>query len=120
MPKGAIINYPVGFVLDQNENPNIDFNYQNYSYLSKDNKFDWEKIPYFYGSFYSNQVYVSHYLNRIFPFTFTSLEIQSWEFDLPERLFSSLEMSFINSTSEKSDVRELIPEFFFLKAIFPN
>ena len=27
MPKGAIINYPVGFVLDQNENPNIDVDY---------------------------------------------------------------------------------------------
>ena len=98
-------------------NENIDFNY---SILSQDNKFDWDKIPYHYGSFYSNQVYVSHYLNRIFPFTFTSLEIQSWEFDLPERLFSSLEMSFINSTSEKSDVRELIPEFFFLPELFKN
>ena len=103
-----------------NENPNIDFNYQNYSYLSKDNKFDWEKIPYFYGSFYSNQVYVSHYLNRIFPFTFTSLEIQSWQFDLPERLFSNLQYTFTNSISEKSDVRELIPEFFFLPEIFKN
>ena len=104
----------------KNENPNIEFNYQNYSYLSHDNKFDWDKIPYYYGSFYSNQVYVSHYLNRIFPFTFTSLEIQSWQFDLPERLFSNLQYTFTNSISEKSDVRELIPEFFFLPEIFKN
>ena len=107
-------------LITDNNNNEIEFNYENYNHYYSDNKFDWEKIPYYYGSHYSNQVYVSHYLNRIFPFTFTSLEIQSWQFDLPERLFSDLDISFNNSLTEKSDVRELIPEFFFMPEIFQN
>ena len=107
-------------LITDNNNNEIEFNYENYNNYYSDNKFDWEKIPYYYGSHYSNQVYVSHYLNRIFPFTFTSLEIQSWQFDLPERLFSDLDISFNNSLTEKSDVRELIPEFFFMPEIFQN
>ena len=96
------------------------FNYEDES-LYETNKFlDWEKIPFCFGSHYSNQVYVSHYLTRLFPFTLTALEIQKWEFDLPERLFFNFENSYNNSIREKSDVRELIPEFFYLPDIFNN
>ena len=76
--------------------------------------------PYFYGSNYSNPIYVCNYLMRIFPFTHIAIELQGSKFDQPDRLFLSVETSFYNSVTQKTDVRELIPEFFYLPEIFLN
>ena len=90
----------------------------NYETL-KDNQEDGMK-PYFYGSNYSNPIYVCNYLMRIFPFTHIAIELQGSKFDQPDRLFLSVETSFYNSVTQKTDVRELIPEFFYLPEIFLN
>ena len=79
-----------------------------------------EMKPYFYGSNYSNPIYVCNYLMRIFPFTHIAIELQGSKFDQPDRLFLSVENSFYNSVTQKTDVRELIPEFFYLPEIFLN
>ena len=76
--------------------------------------------PYIYGSNYSNPIYVCNYLVRIFPFTHISIELQGNKLDDPNRLFLSVNQSFINSTTQKTDVRELIPEFFYFPEIFTN
>ena len=76
--------------------------------------------PYIYGSNYSNPLYVCIFLMRLFPFTHISIELQGSGFDKPERLFLSVVNSFYNSTTQKTDVRELIPEFFFLPEMFLN
>ena len=76
--------------------------------------------PYVFGSNYSNPIYVCNYLMRIFPFTHISIELQGSGFDKPDRLFLSVKNSFFNSTSQKGDVRELIPEFFYLPEMFIN
>ena len=76
--------------------------------------------PYIYGSNYSNPVYVCNYLMRLFPFTHISIELQGHKFDDPNRLFISVKNSFYNSITQKTDVRELIPEFFYLPEIFRN
>ena len=76
--------------------------------------------PYFYGSNYSNPTYVCHFLMRVFPFTKIAIELQGSKFDLANRLFLSVENSFENSITDKTDVRELIPEFFYLPEIFLN
>ena len=68
--------------------------------------------PYYFGSNYSNPIYVCHFLMRIFPFTQIAIELQGSKFDQAERLFLSVENSFKFSLSQKTDVRELIPEFF--------
>ena len=65
--------------------------------------------PYIYGSNYSNPTYVCNYLTRLFPFTHISIELQGYDFDKPERMFLSVINSFNNSTTQKTDVRELIP-----------
>ena len=78
------------------------------------------QIPYFYGSHYSNPTYVSHYLARIFPFSFISIEIQGDKFDDPDRLFTSISKTFESACTLKDDVRELIPEFYYLSEIFLN
>ena len=81
---------------------------------------DQEIKPYIYGSNYSNPIYVCNFLVRIFPFTHISIELQGNRLDDPNRLFFSVNQSFLNSTTQKTDVRELMPEFFYLPEIFTN
>ena len=76
--------------------------------------------PYYYGSNYSNPIYVCNYLMRLFPFTHISIELQGNKLDDPNRLFLSVNQSFHNSISLKADLRELIPEFFYLPEMFLN
>ena len=79
---------------------------------------DYEKIPYVFGSHFSNPAYVSNYLTRLFPFTLTAIEIHT--FDALDRLFINLNKTFDSVTSQKNDLREIIPEFFILPEMFIN
>ena len=76
--------------------------------------------PHFYGTNYSNPIYVCNFLMRLFPFTHISIELQGNKMDDANRLFLSVVKSFNNSISQKTDVRELIPEFFYLPEMFLN
>ena len=76
--------------------------------------------PYIYGSNYSNPMFVCNFMMRLFPFTHISIELQGNKFDDANRLFLSVKSSFYNSITQKTDVRELIPEFFYLPEIFIN
>ena len=78
------------------------------------------QLPSYYGSHYSNPTYVSHFLTRIFPYSFISIEIQGEKFDDPNRIFHSMEKTFESCMTLKDDVRELIPEFYFLPEMFKN
>ena len=78
------------------------------------------QIPYYFGSHYSNPTYVSHYLTRIFPYSFIAIEIQGDKFDDPDRMFISMKKTFESACTLKDDVRELIPEFYILPGIFKN
>ena len=97
---------------------------ETYDTLKNDNidtgEIDMSSKPYLFGSNYSNPVYVCNYLLRVFPFTHISIELQGNSFDNPDRMFLSVEKSFTSSTSQKTDVRELIPEFFYLPEMFIN
>ena len=73
-----------------------------------------------YGSHYSTGLHLTYYLVRVFPFSYLRIEIQGKNFDDPNRLFNSLENSFENAVTQKSDLRELIPEFFCLPEMFYN
>ena len=117
--------------------PNIDYNkfleegdkylekYKNINNNNNNNNFQLNPLeinqrPYFYGSHYSNPFYVCHYLMRIFPFSQSLIELQGDKFDNPDRLFFSLNQTFINCITQKVDLRELTPEFFYLPEIFNN
>ena len=78
------------------------------------------QLPYYFATHYSNATYVSHYLTRIFPYSFISIEIQGEKFDDKDRLFTSMNNSFKSAMTMKDDVRELIPEFFILPEMFLN
>ena len=78
------------------------------------------QLPSYYGSHYSNPTYVCHYLTRVFPYSFISLEIQGEKFDDPNRIFHSMEKTFESCMTLKDDIRELIPEFYILPEMFKN
>ena len=97
----------------------LDYNF-NIDKLYSNLDIQYELIPCCFGSHFSNGMYVSHYLCRLFPYSLTMIEIQGAGFDCSERLFLNLQRSFYSSVSEKSDVREIIPEFFTIPELFLN
>ena len=78
------------------------------------------KDIYYFNTHYSNIIYTSNYMIRLFPYTFCCIELQGESFDNPNRLFFSIEETFYNISMQKSDLRELIPEFFYLPEMFMN
>lgn len=65
-----------------------------------------------FRSFYSNPAIVIHFLIRCEPFTSLHIVLQSGRFDYADRLFKSIESSFISSSSGEGDFSEILPEFF--------
>lgn len=72
------------------------------------------------GSHYSNPGIVLHYLSRISPYIDALVELHGKHLDSPDRGFHSLQESLNGALSDSSDVRELIPEFFFCPEMFIN
>ena len=77
-------------------------------------------IPSYFSTHFSNNFYTAHYFMRIFPFSFISIEHQSYGFDDPNRLFFSVENTLFNISSTSGDLRELVPEFFYFPEMFWN
>lgn len=50
---------------------------------------------------------------RIYPYTTCSLVLQSGHFDHSDRLFYSVNDTWYNCLNSASDVKELIPEFYY-------
>lgn len=73
-----------------------------------------------FGSHYSNPGIVLSFLIRLFPYSEGAKELQGGKFDLPDRIFRSVVEAYSSATEDISDVRELIPEFFFLPEILVN
>ncbi|XP_070578950.1 lysosomal-trafficking regulator-like isoform X2 [Ptychodera flava] len=77
--------------------------------------------PHHYGSHYSNSGTVLQYVVRLPPFTKMFLQYQDQHFDLPDRTFHSVGTAWrLSSRESTSDVKELIPEFFFLPEFLSN
>lgn len=77
--------------------------------------------PYHYSSHYSNSGTVLHFLVRLPPFTSMFLLYQDNNFDIPDRTFHSMATTFrLTSKESTTDVKELIPEFFYLFDFLEN
>lgn len=77
--------------------------------------------PYHYGSHYSNTGIVLHFLVRLCPFTAIFLNYQDGNFDIPDRSFHDLEATWnLASGDSTTDVKELIPELFYLPEMLKN
>jgi predicted amino acid-binding ACT domain protein len=89
------------------------------------------KKAYHFGTHYSCSAVVIHYLVRLQPFSSHSIALQAGRFDRPDRLFRSIRESWMSAsggvsddpgtlTNNLQDVKELIPEFFFLPDFLCN
>lgn len=79
--------------------------------------------PFHYGTHYSSAMIVSSYMIRLQPFVKSYLLLQGGTFDHADRLFYSIGKAWESASSPKgglSDVRELIPEFFYLPEFLVN
>ncbi|QLL34316.1 hypothetical protein HG536_0G01750 [Torulaspora globosa] len=77
--------------------------------------------PFHYGTHYSSAMIVSSYLIRLKPYVDTFLLLQDGRFGHADRLFNSIDRAWSSAAVENTtDVRELIPEFFFLPEFLIN
>ncbi|XP_067686159.1 neurobeachin-like protein 1 [Haliotis asinina] len=73
-----------------------------------------------YGTHYSNAASVMHYMVRMEPFTSLHIQLQSGKFDVADRQFHSIPGSWQSLYENPNDVKELIPEFFYLPEFLMN
>eukprot|EP01137_Pigoraptor_chileana_P014773 Opistho-2@69840 len=74
-----------------------------------------------YGTHYSSAMIVASYLIRLEPFTQHFLKLQGGHFDHPDRMFHSVREAWQSaSETNMADVKELIPEFFYLPEFLEN
>jgi WD40 repeat protein len=82
---------------------------------------DDETPPFHYGTHYSCAAYVLYYLMRLEPFSRLALTLQGGRFDVADRLFHNVGSSWKSASVENlQDVRELIPEFYYLPDFLTN
>lgn len=64
---------------------------------------------------------VCSYLVRLEPFTQHFLRLQGGHFDLADRMFHSVKEAWLSASKHNmADVKELIPEFFYLSEFLQN
>uniref|UniRef100_A0A674D553 Neurobeachin n=1 Tax=Salmo trutta TaxID=8032 RepID=A0A674D553_SALTR len=76
--------------------------------------------PYHYNTHYSTANSTLLWLLRIEPFTTFFLNANNNKFDHPDRTFSAITRSWRHCQRDTSDVKELIPEFYYLPEMFGN
>ena len=77
--------------------------------------------PFHYGTHYSSAMIVTSYLIRLQPFVHSYLLLQGGSFDHPDRLFYSIQKAWTSASRENmTDVRELVPEFYYLPEFLSN
>ncbi|ODN93441.1 hypothetical protein L198_05306 [Cryptococcus wingfieldii CBS 7118] len=79
------------------------------------------ETPFHFGTHYSSSMIVCGYMIRMSPFTEIFLALQGGNFDLADRLFSSIPKAWDSASSDnRGDVRELVPEFYYSPAFLVN
>ena len=76
--------------------------------------------PFLYGSHYSTLGAITFWLTRLEPFSHVARDLQGGCFDHADRLFFSVDTAWTNCLLSTSDVKELVPEFFYLSDFLRN
>ncbi|XP_021348367.1 neurobeachin-like isoform X1 [Mizuhopecten yessoensis] len=76
--------------------------------------------PFHYGTHFSTAAFTLNWLIRVEPFTTIFLNMQGGKFDHANRTFFSVAQAWKNCQRDTSDVKELIPEHFFLPEMLVN
>lgn len=80
-----------------------------------------EMEPFHYGTHYSTASTVCGFLIRTRPFERLLMALQGGNFDLADRTFGSIGKAWMSASElSRGDVRELIPEFFYLPEFLRN
>lgn len=91
--------------------------------ISRYESWDDPDVPKFhYGSHYSSAGIVLFYLLRLPPFSTENQTLQGGQFDHADRLFNSVRDTWLSAAGKgnTSDVKELIPEFFYMPEFLEN
>ncbi|XP_043114587.1 neurobeachin isoform X1 [Puntigrus tetrazona] len=89
-------------------------------YAERYESWDEETPPCHYTTHYSTAASTLHWLVRIEPFTTFFLNANGNKFDHPNRTFSGIARSWRHCQRDTADVKELIPEFYYLPEMFVN
>ncbi|KAI9596160.1 hypothetical protein BDF19DRAFT_439825 [Syncephalis fuscata] len=73
-----------------------------------------------YGTHYSSAATVAFYLLRLEPFTSIHISLQGGKFDHADRQFHSIQGCWNSCLTGAADVKELIPEFFYMPEFLVN
>ncbi|XP_033742933.1 neurobeachin-like isoform X3 [Pecten maximus] len=76
--------------------------------------------PFHYGTHFSTAAFTLNWLIRVEPFTTIFLNMQGGKFDHANRTFFSIAQAWKNCQRDTSDVKELVPEHFFLPEMLVN
>ena len=77
-------------------------------------------VPFHYFTHYSSAAVVLYYLLRLEPYTTMQILFQGGKFDHADRLFHSIAATWRGVTKNIQDVKELVPEFYYLPEAFMN
>ncbi|CAL2037445.1 unnamed protein product [Caenorhabditis brenneri] len=83
----------------------------------------WEddQVPAFhYGTHYSTPAFTLNWLLRLEPFASMFINLHDGKFDHPDRITHSIKDSWDRCQRDSHDVKELIPELFYLPEMFRN
>ena len=89
------------------------------TYDQRDEDNDEEDV-FLFNIHYSNPAFTFNFLLRVLPYSFLAVEFQGDDFDNPNRLFFSMEKALKSNLNLKSDLREMIPELFYMIELFYN
>ncbi|XP_077064158.1 neurobeachin isoform X5 [Siphateles boraxobius] len=89
-------------------------------YADRYESWDEETPPCHYTTHYSTAASTLHWLVRNEPFTTFFLNANGNKFDHPNRTFSGIARSWRHCQRDTADVKELIPEFYYLPEMFVN
>ncbi|CAM6090221.1 unnamed protein product [Calypogeia fissa] len=90
-------------------------------FLERYENFDDPVIPKFhYGSHYSSAGTVVYFLVRLEPYSSLAISLQGGKFDHADRMFSDIPATWNGVLEDMSDVKELVPELFYMPEILTN
>jgi hypothetical protein len=116
------LRWPMGAQLPkQRENLMARYEELNMMYqMSNDNDDGYKMPPFNYGSHYSAAAFVLWFLIRLEPYTSLHIQLQEGKFDKADRLFDSVDASWHGCIANPTDVKELVPEFYYCADMFEN
>ncbi len=121
LPLGQIDLYPVSKFRINSYNENY-LNIKNKYLNSKKNLYDKDNIclAFHYNINYSNPPKICNYLLRIIPYSFLNIELQGDYFTDQSRIFNNLYNTSKNVLTLIGDIKELIPEIYYLPELYYN